>query len=70
MLTEGMKLKCHTDLIMKANAITGKTYRVIDETDHEIIFQNEFDQIHYLSKDPSDEAYYGNWFEMEEGDGE
>ena len=59
-----MKLKCKKDLIMHPAAIEGKAYE-LHESGNEYVILNEHGRLHYLSKDPEDEGYYGNWFDLE-----
>jgi hypothetical protein len=55
-------ITCHTDLIMIPAAVQGKSYVVVDESDTQIIIRNEQDQLHYFSKNPHAEDYFGLWF--------
>jgi len=59
-----MELKCTKDLIMKPDAIAGKSYKVIDIDEDEVVIRNENGGIHYFSTKPEDESYYGHWFEL------
>lgn len=59
-----MRFKCKKDLIVQPAAIEGKVYGVREDEDSYAIL-NEHGRLHYFSKDPEDESYYGNWFELE-----
>ncbi|SLJ98337.1 MULTISPECIES: hypothetical protein [unclassified Paenibacillus] len=61
-----MQLNCTKDLIMKPDAIAGKSYKVIWIDEEEVCIRNENRGIHYFSTDPAAETYYGHWFDLVE----
>ena len=65
MKLKGKVLHCHTDLIMEPACTSGVMYKIIYEDDEEIAIRDDQGNLHYFTKDPSDDCYFGKWLKLE-----
>ena len=61
-----MELKCKEDFFMQPLFCGGEEYMVQSEDKDTIVLINESDRKHRFSKDPTNEAYFGKWFDVVE----